>query len=205
MTTSATVFVVDDDPEIRTLYTNLLESVHLQVRVFSSADEFLRVYNSQMPGCLVLDVRMPGMSGLELQEKLRQQNDPIPILFVTGFADVSMVVKAMSHGAVDFMEKPFRPQELIDCIHDAIAQDVKSRKKKRELDRLMETYIQLTRREKAVTDLIVEGMTNKQIAGHFGVTTQAIDACRGRAMKKLQVDSIAELVRHAYTIKTSLL
>ena len=201
MPTSATVFVVDDDPGMCTLYQQLLKPVRLAVQTFSSAEQFLDEYDPHIPGCLVLDVRMPGMSGLELQERLIKQGFQIPIIFVTGYADVPMAVKAMSNGAIDFMEKPFRPQELIDRIHEAVEQDSRNRQKADVMNKMQERFARLTWREREITDLVVDGMTNKQIAARFGITTQAIDACRGRAMKKLGVNSIAKLVRFTYSAK----
>lgn len=201
MPISSTVFVVDDDPEMRTLYKILLQSVNLTVKIFSSADQFFQEYNPDCPGCLILDIRMPGMSGLELQEKMIEQGYQTPIIFVTGHADIPMAVKAMANGAIDFMEKPYRPQELIDRIHEALTHDLHKRKETSQVKIIQERYARLTQREQEITGLIVGGLTNKQIAARFGVTTQAIDACRGRAMKKLEVDSIAELVRFSYTAK----
>lgn len=201
MPSSSTVFVIDDNPEMRTLYKKLLQSVNLTVKIFSSADQFLEKYNPDCPGCLILDIRMPGMSGLELQEKLIELGYQTPIIFVTGYGDVPMAVRAMANGAIDFMEKPFRPQELIDRIHEALVHDIRKRKEAAHIKTIQDRYAHLTRREQEITGLIVNGLTNKQIAAQFSVTTQAIDACRGRAMKKLKVDSIAELVRFTYSAK----
>ena len=203
MPASATVFVVDDDAGMRTLYDNLFKSVNLKVQVYASAIQFLEEYQPDPPGCLILDMNLPGMSGLALQEKLCEIDCLLPVIFVSDYADIRTVVKVMSNGALDFLEKPFHSQELLDRIHEAIRLDALQRKKKKELDRLRDRYTHLTQRERAIADLMVSGLTNKQIAAHFGVTTQAIDACRMRAMKKLKVDSVAELVHHAVQLKLS--
>lgn len=203
MPASATVFVVDNDAGMRTLYDSLFKSENLKVQVYASAIQFLEEYQPDLPGCLILDMNLPEMNGLALQEKLCEIDCRLPVIFVSGHVEIRTVVKAMSNGALDFLEKPFLHQELIDRIHEAIRLDALQRKKKQELDRLRERYSRLTQRERAIADLVVDGLTNKQIAAHFGVTTQAIDACRGRAMKKLNVDSVAELVHHAVQLKLS--
>ncbi len=201
MPASATVFVVDDDAGMGTLYDSLFKSVNLKVKVYASAIQFLEDYQLDLPGCLIVDMKLPEMSGLALQEKLCEIDCRLPVIFVSSYADIRMVVKAMSNGALDFLEKPFHHQELMDRVHVAIRQDALQHKKKKELDRLKDSYTRLTQRERAIADLVVDGLSNKQIAAHFGVTTQAIDACRGRAMKKLNVDSVAELVHHAVQLK----
>ena len=171
MRLTSTVFVVDDDPEMRALYKKLLQSVNLTVKIFSSGDQFLQEYNPDCPGCLILDIRMPGMSGLELQEKLIELGYQTPIIFVSGYGDVSMAVRAMANGAIDFMEKPFRPQELIDRIHEALVHDIRKRKEASQIKKIQDRYARLTQREQEITGVIVDGLTNKQIAAQFGVTT----------------------------------
>lgn len=201
MNANGTVFLVDDDPTVRESLGRLLQSVNLPYQIFSSAKRFLDAYadNSASPGCLVLDVRMPGMSGIELQRKLQKEGIMIPVIFVTGHGDVPMAIDAMKRGAIDFLEKPFRPQLLLDRIQEALAQDAERRRAKAERDAVAARFDRLTARERKVVDLVTTGMTNKQIAAQFGVSPQAIDANRARAMTKLQANSVPGLVRLALT------
>ncbi len=195
MTLATTVYVVDDDPDIRESLRELLGSVELPVRSFSSAPAFLEAYDPAAAGCVVVDVRMPGMSGLDLQDKLRELGGTLPIIHITGHGDVPMAVRSLKNGAFDFLEKPFRGQDLIDCIHQALSLDQKTRKMRLIRVDIAEKLKTLTPRERKIVDLIVSGMTTKQIAAQLKVSTQAIDAHRSKAMKKLDVSSVAELAR----------
>lgn len=195
MELEGTVFVVDDDPAVRKSLRRLVESVGLSAREFSGAKEFLECYDPDQPGCLVLDVRMPGMSGTELQKRLAGDGIGIATIIVTGYGDIRMAADAMRRGAVDFLEKPVAPQELLDRIQQALAEDAKRRRERAELHDVAERLARLTRRERQVVDLVVEGLTNKQIATRFGVSPQAIDAHRARAMDKMHARNVPELVR----------
>ncbi len=191
----STVYVVDDDPDMRKSLQRLMDSVNQPVREFATAQEFLDAYDPDSPGCLVLDVRMPGMSGVELQKALASKGFPIPVILVTGHADVAMAVEAMKRGAIDFIEKPFRAQALLDSIQRALGRDAEHRSNKAKHDVLEARLTLLTPREHEVVDLVVTGKTNKQIALLLGVSPQAIDAHRAKAMARLQVDSVAALIR----------
>ncbi len=196
-TTQPTVFVVDDDSDMRESLNDLISSVRLPVRDYETATEFLDDYDPTTPGCLLLDVRMPGMSGLELQDKLRQQRIDIPIIIITGQGDVPMALRAIKNGAVDFIEKPFRSQVLLDRIREAIDKDAIARKACARRSEITVRFARLTPRERQVVDLLVSGCSTKQIAAQLGVTSQAIDAHRARATKKLEVNNLAELIQLA--------
>ncbi len=193
--TNGTVFVVDDDPAVRKSLTRLMEQVELPSQDFRNAQEFLQSYTPDTPGCLVLDVRMPGMSGLELHRELLQRGWRIPVLFLTAHGDVPMAVDALKRGAFDFIEKPLRGQLLIDTIRRALVADAEQRAHADRKDSIEGRFNLLTPREMEVVAMVVEGKNNKGIAAELGVSPQAIDARRSRAMAKLQVESIAELVR----------
>ncbi len=197
--TQPTVFVIDDDADVRESLHDLLGSVKTPVKSYASATEFLDDYDPSTPGCVLLDVRMPGMSGLELQDKLRQQRIDIPIIIITGHGDVPMALRAMKNGAVDFIEKPFRPQVLLDRINEAIDKDAGTRKASARRSEIKARFARLTRRERQVVDLLVSGCSSKEIAAQLGVTSQAIDAHRARASKKLEVNNLAGLIRLALT------
>lgn len=190
-----TVFVVDDDPGMRDGLRMLAESVGLSTEVYASAQEFLDAYDPNRPGCLVLDVRMPGMSGIELQKKLKANGMTIPVILVTGHGDIPMAVEALQNGALDFIEKPYRPQLVLDRIQQALTRDAEARRAKARSDAIAARFTLLTSRERDVVDLAVTGMTNKQIAARFGVSPQAIDAQRAKAMEKLDADTVVDLVR----------
>ena len=195
METKGTVFVVDDDPAVRKSLTRLMEQVELPVQDYRNAQEFLESYRPETPGCLVLDVRMPGMSGLELHRELLQRGWTIPVLFLTAHGDVPMAVDALKRGAFDFIEKPLRGQLLIDTIRRALVCDIEQRQHADRKDTIESRFGLLTPREMEVVEMVVEGKNNKAIAGELGVSPQAIDARRSRAMAKLQVESVAELVK----------
>ncbi len=191
----STVFVVDDDSSVRKSLIGLIESVRLQAKAFASAQEFLDSYSPSEAGCLILDVRMPGMSGLELQERLGELGIDIPIIMLTGHGDVAMAVRAMHRGAIDFIEKPFNDQLLLDRVQTALTQDLEHRAKR---SRAAQTEIlmgKLTPREKQVLDLIVAGRPNKTIASELGISYKTVEAHRAHIMHKLNAENIAGLIR----------
>ena len=190
-----TVFVVDDDPGIRAAMQALLGSVDLDCETFASADEFLDRVDRQRAGCLVLDIRMPGLGGLELQEALAGRGDTTPIIFITGHGDVPMAVEAMQKGAVDFIQKPFRDQELLDCIHEALKTDRRRRAERARRDEVAERIDRLTNREREVFELVVTGKPNKVIAWELGVSQRTVEIHRARVMEKMRARSLADLVR----------
>lgn len=191
----ATVFVVDDDDAVRTSLRLLLKSVGLPVETFGSAQEFLDAFDAERAGCLVLDIRMPGMSGLELQQRLNEIHAIVPIVFITGHGDVPMAVEAMQHGAVDFIQKPFRDQDLIDRINQALEKDRDNRAGLRERDAIRRRMQQLTPREREVLDLVTQGKANKVIAGDLNVSQRTVEIHRARVMEKMGASSLAHLVR----------
>jgi two-component system response regulator FixJ len=190
-----TVIVVDDDDAVRTSLRLLLKSVGLPVETHGSAHEFLAAFDADRPGCLVLDIRMPGMSGLELQAKLAEEHAIVPIVFITGHGDVPMAVEAMQHGAVDFIQKPFRDQDLIDRINQALDKDKANRDSLRERDTILRRMAQLTPREREVLDLVTVGKPNKVIAGDLDVSQRTVEIHRARVMAKMGASSLAHLVR----------
>jgi FixJ family two-component response regulator len=192
----ATVFIVDDDTHVRNATALLMQSVGLPMVAYSTAQEFLEKYDGR-PGCLVLDVRMPGMSGLELQQRLNELGRPLSIIMVTGHADVPMTVRAVKAGAVDFLQKPFNDQQLLERVHQAIEQNLKYRKRQEERDKVAARLSGLTPRERQVLDLIVRGETNKAIATQLGISRKTLDIHRAKVMSKMEAESIAQLVHMA--------
>jgi FixJ family two-component response regulator len=190
-----TIMVVDDDSGVRNAMRILLKSVGLESASYSSAQEFLSAYQPSQPGCLLLDIRMPGMSGLELQQQLNLRGAVIPVIFMTGHGDVPMAVEAMQHGAFDFLQKPFRDQDLLDRIQKAIAKDAQSRALLGEHARIRARLETLTTREREVLDLMTQGKQNKAIAQDLGVSPRTIEIHRARVMEKMEAHSVAELVR----------
>jgi FixJ family two-component response regulator len=189
------VYVIDDDKGIRFAVKNLLESVGLRVEVCSTPREFLKKHQKDACGCLVLDVRLPGESGLEFQRELAAAGVEIPIIFITGHGDIPMTVQAMKAGAVDFLLKPFRDQELLDAIQKAIERDRATRQKNLEVVEHRKSYETLTSREREVMKLVVAGLLNKQIAAQLGTSETTVKIQRGHVMRKMQVDSLPGLVR----------
>ena len=201
--TDAMVFVVDDDAPMRQSLENLIRSVGLRVELFASAQEFLRRKRLDLPSCLVLDVRLPGLSGLDLQRRTGDAGIEIPIVFITGHGDIPMSVRAMKAGAVEFLTKPFRGQELLDAIQEAIAKDRTAWNERAQMAGLVALYATLTPREKEVFALVVSGMLNKQIAAELGASELTIKTHRGRVMQKMEADSVADLVKMSEKLKTS--
>jgi two-component system response regulator FixJ len=192
---SPTVFIVDDDPGVRKSLSVLANSVSLEAEAFGSAQEFLEALDPLRPGCLVLDLRLPAMSGLELQGLLAGQSCSLPIIFITGHGDVSTAVRAMQAGAVSFLEKPFRSQDLIDCIHRALELDIALRRAHTRRTQALQRLELLTRREHEVLDQIVAGKPPKVIACELKISRKTFDVHRGNIMRKLEVGTTAELVR----------
>ena len=189
------VFIVDDDQGVRESIKILMRSIGVGSETFPSADDFLKAHSPDMSGCIVLDVRMPGMSGLELQEQLASLGSTLPIIFVSAHGDVPMAVEAVKAGALDFVQKPFRDQALIDKIQDAFAENARVREKLRDRSRITERIASLTPREHEVMEMVVEGHANKVIAIDLGLSQRTVEIHRARVMKKMEVDSVSQLVQ----------
>jgi FixJ family two-component response regulator len=201
MTANPIVMVVDDDTGVRNAMRTLLKSVGIQSVQYASAQEFLGAYQPSQPGCLVLDIRMPGMSGLELQQQLNLRGAVIPVIFMTGHGDIPMAVEAMQHGAFDFLQKPFRDQDLLDRIQRAIVKDGELRRSLGEHTRIKAHLESLTPREREVLDLMTQGKQNKAIAQVLDVSPRTVEIHRARVMEKMEAQSIAELVRMMLDLK----
>jgi FixJ family two-component response regulator len=195
--TAGVVFVVDDDEPMRRSLENLIRSVGLRVEAFATAQEFLRGERPDVPGCLVLDVRLPGLSGLDLQKRMAEANSEIPIIFITGHGDIPMTVQAMKAGAMEFLTKPFRDQDLLDAIQQALERDRHAREQRAKVEELRSRYRSLTPREREVIALVVAGLLNKQIAGELGTSEAAVKVHRQHVMEKMGAGSLADLVRLA--------
>jgi len=198
-----TVFIVDDDKDVRESLQDLLESVGLHSKTFGTAREFLSSPRGDGPSCLILDVRLPGISGLDLQHELKRGKVSIPIIFLTAHADVPMSVKAMKSGAVEFLTKPFRHQDLLDAVQRSLTRDRIIREKQRDKAEIQQRYNTLTIREREVMGLVVSGMLNKQIAAELGASEATVKMHRSQAMKKMQAKSLPELVRMADKVKST--
>jgi two-component system, LuxR family, response regulator FixJ len=203
-TLQPTVFVVDDDEDMRDSIKWLVESVNLSAETYSSAGEFLQACDPQRAGCLLLDVRMPGMSGMELLEQLSTCGIRLPVIILTGHGDVPMAVRALKHGAFDFLQKPFNGQELLDQINAALRQDTERHCQRREMNALRIHYETLTHREAEVMELVVVGNSSKTIAQKLGISPKTVDIHRANIMKKLNVRTIAELVQSRLALKKCL-
>ena len=193
--TDGLVFIVDDDASMRESLKNLIRSVGLRVEAFTSAQEFLRSKRPDVPGCLVLDVRLKGLSGLDLQKRIAEADMEIPIIFISGHGDIPMTVQAMKAGAVEFLTKPFRDQDLLDAIQQALERDRTARKQREEIQDLRRRFDLLTQREREVMALVVTGLLNKQIAGELGTSETTVKIHRHQVMEKMAANSLAELVR----------
>ena len=199
--TGPVVFVVDDDPIVCTSMKRLIRTLGLEVQTFNSAQEFLRAKRPNAPGCLVLDVRLPDLSGLDLQQELAKARIDLPIIFVTGHADIPMSVRAMKAGAVEFLTKPFREQDLLEAVQHGIAQDRKTRERRAAISELQQRLDSLTPREHEVFPLVVSGLPNKQIADQLGASEKTIKVHRGQLMRKMEAESLADLVRMSERLK----
>jgi FixJ family two-component response regulator len=198
-----TVFIIDDDPGMRQAIHDLVESVGLRAESFSTGEEFLGTKHAHRPSCLVLDVRLPQMSGLDFQRRLAESGMQIPIIFVTAHGDIPMSVKALKSGAVEFLTKPFRDQDLLDAIQQALQRDGSTLKEQAEVHDLQERCRALTAREQEVMTLVVSGMLNNQIASELGVSEATVKIHRGKVMRKMQAASVVALVRMADKLKSS--
>lgn len=202
MTHETTVFIVDDDQEVRDALQLLMESVGLKVEAYSSAQGFLGQFDPDRPGCMILDVRMPGMSGLDLQAKLAQERLHPPIVIITGHGDVPMAVRAVQAGAVDFIQKPFNDQALLDCVHRALSRDAEQRGEASRLQDIQDRFDRLTPREQEVLHLVIAGKRNKVIAAELGISQSTVEAHRAKVMEKMEASTLSDLMRMVLALET---
>jgi FixJ family two-component response regulator len=200
MNEDQTVFIVDDEKPVRDSIKFLMESIGLQAKEFASAQEYLDQFDADAPGCLITDIRMPMMSGLDLQQKLSERALHPPIIMITGHGDVPMAVSAIQHGAIDFVEKPFNNQKLLDIVYKALEIDAKRRGENTKLGDIQQKYQYLTDKEKQVFELVIKGILNKQIAQELFVTQSAIEARRAKIMEKMQANNLSDLMRMGMTM-----
>lgn len=198
MTPGPTVFIVDDDEAVRNCVRGLVESINLHVESFASAEDFLSAYTPDRPGCLVLDVRMPGMGGLELQRKIAKSGHSLPVIMLSGYGDVTMAVRTMKAGAVTFLEKPFNNQVLLDTIREAIETDAQGRRDLSQAAEIQARIARLTPRERQVMDLLVAGNMSKAVAAKLRLSEKTVEVHRGHVKKKLKAKTIADVVRFAF-------
>jgi RNA polymerase sigma factor (sigma-70 family) len=198
------VFVIDDDESMRRALERLLRSVGLQVETFSAASEFIGRPLPERPACVILDLRLPGQSGLDVQESLARAGREVPIIFISGYADVPSSVRALKAGALDFLQKPFSDQQLLDVVNEALERDREERRRRAEREAVRERFDTLTPRERDVLRLVLQGLLNKQIAAELGISEKTVKFHRGRVMDKTQAGSVAELVRQAQKIEIQL-
>ena len=203
MTPEPTVFVIDDDKAVRHFLRGLIASVNLRVEAFASAQEFLAAYRSSSPGCLLLDIRMPGMSGLELQQELSVRGIDLPVIVLTGHGNVQVAVHAMKAGAVDFIEKPFNNELLLDRVQKAVAKSVDTYEDRIKRDEILNRRKLLTPRERQVLDLVVAGESNKGIARHLHISEKTVEIHRANVMGKMRAKSLADLVKIVSTLERS--
>ncbi|MET0047092.1 MAG: response regulator transcription factor [Sedimenticola sp.] len=201
MSSEMTVFIVDDDQEVRDALQLLMESVGLNVETFGSAQEYLDQFDPGRPGCLVLDIRMPGMSGLDLQARLAAENIHPPIVIITGHGDVPMAVRAVQAGAMDFVQKPFNDQQLLDSVHRAIEQDAVQRGEVSKLLEIRDRLDKLTPREREVMELVIAGKRNKVIAADLNISQSTVEAHRAKVMEKMEADTLSSLMRMMLTLE----
>ncbi len=199
--TKPTVFIVDDDEQVRNALTLLMESVGLNTESFTSAQEYLDQFDVDKPGCLILDVRMPGISGLDLQARLAAERIHPAIIIITGHGDVPMAVRAVTAGAVDFIEKPFNNQSMLDTVHKAIEQDAKHRGESSLVQDIEVHYNDLTPREKEVLQFVIEGNRNKVIAANMNISQSTVEAHRSKVMEKMDAETLSDLMRMALILK----
>ena len=197
------VFIVDDDASVRRSIQDLLSSVALRSEAFATPQEFLDSKRADCHGCMILDIRLPGISGLDFQRELTKAGVTLPIIFITGHGDVPMSVQAMKSGAFEFLMKPFRPQELLDAVQHALERDKKLREKRRETAEVRNRYATLTAREREVLELVVSGLLNKQIAAKLGTVEHTVKIHRGHVMEKMKADSLPALIRMVDTLKSN--
>lgn len=192
---NVTIHIVDDDPSMLKYLSELVSTIDYKSKTYNSASEFLNEYADAGHGCLILDLRLPGISGLELQQQLAKNNIDLPVIMISGFGDISTVVKAMKAGVLDFLEKPFKGQDLLDLIHNAVNQHRNNRKKNKSQNKTLELINSLTKREKEVMELVVTGKLNKDIAKQLGISVKTVEVHRANVMDKMEVSSVTDLVR----------